>query len=58
MSEKIVDVICFAHEGSGQLKIIRKKYVIRAENAREKIGEIMTKLLNGEIDAFTVSLRE
>lgn len=59
MSEKIIDIICFAHDGSSNgLKITRKKYIVKAEKAQEKVREIMAKLLEGEIDAFTVCLRD
>ena len=56
MSEKSVDIVCFAHKNEGGFKLVRKRYVVRADKAKEKVEEMVVKLLEGEIDSFAVSL--
>ncbi|MEM2188798.1 MAG: hypothetical protein QXG35_05640 [Nitrososphaerota archaeon] len=56
MSEKGVDIVCFTHKNTGEPTLVRKRYIVRAEKAKEKVEEMVAKLLEGEIDSFAVSL--
>lgn len=56
MSKKAVDIVCFARDSSGGSMPRRKRYIVSAEEAQEKVREIVEKLLDGEIDSFAVCL--
>lgn len=54
----VIDIVCFSHRTSdGKAGVSYRRYVVPAEKAGGRLRDLLIRLVEGEIDSFSVSLR-